>query len=354
MLTCKSPRKVLRVAYHLAKAVLPSYASRFSRKDFTLPQLFACLVLREHQGRSYRGTEALLRDCRHWCRAIGMRKAPDHNTLCRAFQVIVSQRNIDKMLDLLVRWFDQAGQLGTTAAIDSSLYDTHHRSRHYEQRCRQNSSNDRGIVSDRRSASCKKTPKLTIASTLGHVILAAWPRTGMGADYKDFVPVVRDAHRRCKLEVILADAGYDSQANHRLVREELGAVSLIKSGSGRPTSKPPSGQWRREMKLELQGSQKGRPYGQRSQVETTNSMMKRNLGDSLRARSAQGRAMEQMLRVVTHNVMLFLLHFSRVETEPDVSSYGLVRLSRSSLPAAVPRASAVPNRPTSRVAPYRV
>ena len=45
-------------------------------------------------------------------------------------------------------------------------------------------------------------------------------------------------------------------------------------------------------------------------------MMKRNLGDALRARSAQGRAMEQLLRVITHNVMLLLPHFPRVETEP--------------------------------------
>ena len=35
------------VAYHLARAVLPSYTSKFSRHDFALPQLFACLVLKE-------------------------------------------------------------------------------------------------------------------------------------------------------------------------------------------------------------------------------------------------------------------------------------------------------------------
>jgi len=49
MLTCKSPRKVMLVAYRLAKTSLPTYSNEFSRHDFTLPQLFACLVLREHQ-----------------------------------------------------------------------------------------------------------------------------------------------------------------------------------------------------------------------------------------------------------------------------------------------------------------
>ena len=31
----------------LARQVLPERTNQFSRKDFTLPQLFACLVLRE-------------------------------------------------------------------------------------------------------------------------------------------------------------------------------------------------------------------------------------------------------------------------------------------------------------------
>ena len=46
------------------------------------------------------------------------------------------------------------------------------------------------------------------------------------------------------------------------------------------------------MKQELAGSQKGQVYGKRSQVETVNSMIKRNLGDSLRARSEGARGLE--------------------------------------------------------------
>ena len=52
METCKSPRKVLNAAYALAAACLKEHRSKFSRKDFTDPQLFACLVLREHLGRA--------------------------------------------------------------------------------------------------------------------------------------------------------------------------------------------------------------------------------------------------------------------------------------------------------------
>src|SRR5438045_9637937 len=103
MLTCKSPRKVMRAAFHLACQVLPKYSSKFSRHDFTLPQLFACLVLREHQKKSYRGVEALLRDSAEWCAAIGMDGVPDHNTLCRAFGVVARLGGLNRRLDLPAR-----------------------------------------------------------------------------------------------------------------------------------------------------------------------------------------------------------------------------------------------------------
>src|SRR3954452_25349842 len=103
MLTCKSPRKVMRAAHALGCRCLRKRSSKFSRHDFTLPQLFACLVVREHQKKSDRGVEVLLRDAEHWGHAIGMRKVPDHNTLCRAFAVRITGRRANKMLDVLAR-----------------------------------------------------------------------------------------------------------------------------------------------------------------------------------------------------------------------------------------------------------
>lgn len=102
METCKSPRMVLNAAYALAAACVKEHQSKFSRKDFTGPQLFACLVLREHQKQSYRGLVALLRDCPHWCADIGLKKVPDRNTLCRAHKQLVKPGVVEKMLDVSV------------------------------------------------------------------------------------------------------------------------------------------------------------------------------------------------------------------------------------------------------------
>jgi plasmid stabilization system protein ParE len=63
----------------------------------------------------------------------------------------------------------------------------------------------------------------------------------------------------------------------------------------------------------LAGSQKGKAYGRRSEAETVESMLKRNLGDAPRARTPRARRHELLLKVITRNVMLAK---TRVETEP--------------------------------------
>jgi hypothetical protein len=56
----KSALAVAREALAVGEAALPRYASRFSRKDFTLPQLFAVLAVRKFLRQDYRCVQALL------------------------------------------------------------------------------------------------------------------------------------------------------------------------------------------------------------------------------------------------------------------------------------------------------
>ena len=297
------------VAHHLASRVLPRHASRFSRHDFTLPQLFACLVVREHQRKSYRGAEALLRDCRHWCRGIGMRKVPDHNTLCRAFHALLGGVRVTRLMDRLTRWMTLAGVLrGDTCAIDSTMYDAHYSSRHYEHRCRRHASADPAVANRRRARAARAMPKLSFSVDVAcHVILAARTRTGLRSDQREWPPLLRASKRRVPgLRVALGDAGFDSHANHAVARRQLRVRSLIRASTPRAGDRPPRSRYRRLMRTKLSGPQRGKPYGRRAAAETVNSMMKRNLGDHLRARTVAGRKKEQMLRVITHNLMILL------------------------------------------------
>jgi hypothetical protein len=140
MITSKSPRKVLKRAYALGVEVLPKYSSPFSKHAFTQPQLFACLVLREHQKKSFRGMEALLIDSPAWLADIGLTKAPDHNTLARAFREFVDPDLAESMLDLMAKVARDRKLLRGDGlkplTLDSSLYESHHVSRHFEQRRR--------------------------------------------------------------------------------------------------------------------------------------------------------------------------------------------------------------------------
>src|SRR5437870_5166418 len=205
MLTCKSPRKVMRAAFHLASRSLPKYSSKFSRKDFTLPQLFACLAVKEMLGRSYRGAEDLLNDSDNWLREVGLTHAPDHNTLCRAAKFLLSKFRVNKLLDMLAQWAGLARMLKLSTkplAVDSSLYESHHVSRHYERRCRQ--TRDRLKAKERekgrkssRSQTVRRLPKIAVGvCSHSHLVLSLWTGTGGGSDHPHFEPVVFDAWRR--------------------------------------------------------------------------------------------------------------------------------------------------------------
>jgi IS5 family transposase len=238
----------MRWAFSLATRFLPSHSSKFSRHEFTQPQLFACLVLREHQKKSYRGLEALLEDCPDWRADIGLPRTPDHNTLCRAFNRLVKPRLINRMLDQTAAWGEERKLIKgrfKPVALDSSLFESRHASRHFEKR-RKQTSNEEGkrlkkqgkqAANRRRSRVVRGLPKLSLAvATASHLILAAHATTGGGADQRHFEPLLFDAWRRANVRLAVADAGYDSEANHAIARQDMGVRSIIPPHSGRPTN----------------------------------------------------------------------------------------------------------------------
>jgi hypothetical protein len=160
-------------------------------------------------------------------------------------------------------------------------------------------------VNRRRSRTVKRLPKLSLAiATACHLILAARATTGTGGDQPFFEPLLLDAYARATVQIAVADAGYDSEENHCIARQDLGIRSIIPPNTGRPSAKLPPTRHRRSMRRRFARKADKRHYGQRWQVETVNSMIKRNLGSALRAKTTQGRSMELLLRVVTHNVMI--------------------------------------------------
>jgi len=83
---------------------------------------------------------------------------------------------------------------------------------------------------------------------------------------------------------------------------ELGIETIIPARHGRPSSNPPKGKYPRLMREEFDSER----YGQRWQVETVFSMIKRNLGSALGGRSYWSQCRELMLLAITHNIMIVM------------------------------------------------
>ncbi len=86
----KSAVRVAREALTVGQAALPEYGSRTSRKDYTQPQLFALLVLRQFLRTDYRGVVTLVGEWSEVRQALGLSKVPHYSTLAYASRRILS------------------------------------------------------------------------------------------------------------------------------------------------------------------------------------------------------------------------------------------------------------------------
>ncbi len=297
--TCKSPRKVLQAAYAVAKESLPAYAHRYSPKKFTQHQLFACLVLKARLKTDYRGVTTFLDDLPDLQRCIELKKVPHFTTLQKAAARLLRNRQVWRLLNATVRRVMRRKRRVPLAAADSSGFDATHASRYYVWRAKRMGTPPKHMTYSR-------FPKLhVIIDTSNHLILSLFGTRGPTPDVHQLGSLLDQLKGGTRIDHLLADAGYDSEANHALLREEYGIRSTIPPKHGRPRKegKLPSGRYRRLMSQRFDKA----AYRQRSQVETVMSMLKRNLDSCVHARSYWSQIREMALKALTHNIMILRL-----------------------------------------------
>jgi hypothetical protein len=289
---------------------LSDYSHRYSPKTFTQPQKFACLVLKTFFKTDYRGICQLLSELTDLRAALGLKKVPHFTTLQKASRQLLRAASVRRLLHKQVRRFFRRRRKLRRAAFDSTGLQCGHASAYYTRRRAQNGE---------KAVFYKPFAKLEAATDCAtHFVIAAMTRRGPGPDNKRFVPLLDQALSRILLDSVVADAGFDGEPNHRYARERCGVHSFIPATIGRPTSKPLTGRYRRRMKQRLDKNYGG--YGQRWQVETVFSMIKRRLSASIASRYYWSQCREVMLLVVTHNVMI-LFCVVRFSTEQDADSF---------------------------------
>jgi Transposase DDE domain len=312
--TSKSPLDVAKAAYMLGQKALPRYAHKFSRRDFTCAQLFAILVLRKFFKTDYRGVIQYLCEWAELREALDLHdKVPHFTTPQKAAAKLLDDAMIRKLLtqtidafyprrppevdDDDVAWLMRIDQ----AAGDSTGFESGHCSRYFTRR--------------RGRGGGKKTPETyphfpklgVVIDCANHLILCALRGLGPAPDAGDLRPMLTQMPGNILFDQMLLDAGYDSEANHMLLREGLGIESVIPAKAGHPTDQLPRGKWRWLMATHFNTED----YGQRWQVETVMRMIKARQGESMTARSDATRRDELGLMAVTHNVMIILCAWAR-------------------------------------------
>jgi hypothetical protein len=181
------------------------------------------------------------------------------------------------------------------ASIDSTGLESRFVSRHFLMR------------QGKRTSQYRRWTKLTIVADNGtHLIPAAEVSLGPSNDSPLLPEAVRQALEHIPIKRLLADAGYDSEENHRICRQELDIASTVIPINERNRQYSAiQGKYRNQMSRRFPK----RLFGNRWQVESVFSRFKRKLGYALRATTEQSRATECLVRVLTYNLMILLLTF---------------------------------------------
>jgi hypothetical protein len=293
----KSPLRVVREALTIARRELRLYAHKYSPKKFTQHQLFACLVLKVFLKTDYRGLIAHLADHSDIREVLGLFSLPHYTTPQKASRRLLRQRHAGRLFRRTIRRFLGRRRRIKRAALDSTGLDCGRASRYYVRR--------RTAISKQwETVTYSHFAKLESAFDCdSHLMLGVLVSRGPKPDTNRFKPLLAVTLDNASLDTVLADAGYDSEPNHRYAREERGVRSFMPAKHGRPTEKPPTGRYRRRMKQRL-NKHYGR-YGQRAQAESGFSMFKRRLGSTVGARSFWSQCRELLLMAITFNIMLF-------------------------------------------------
>jgi hypothetical protein len=302
-ITSKSPQDVARAALVVGMDALPLYSHPNSPRVFTQPQLFACLVLKGFFRTDYRGIMTILRDSIELRQILGLSHVPHFTTLQKASIRLLKVQWARALLAQSLRHFRGGVTTVSRGAFDSSGFDCGHISSYFVKR----KSREKNLY---QTTKYTRFAKLEAASdTRNHLIVGCIARRGPNVDVNRFRPLLKETLRFVKLKTLVADAGYDSEPNHRFARDEHAITTLIPAESGRPTIKPLSGKYRQLMKTTLNTQRKRRRlgYGQRWQIETVFSMIKRRQSTSVAGRTYNSQCRDLRLLCITHNVMILLL-----------------------------------------------
>lgn len=281
-----------RVALEVAEAVLPDYRTKFSKRTFTQPQLLAVLCLMRYEDWTLRKTEVRLAEHGELRSALGLRKAPDHTTLYR-FLRRLEERALVAALNESIRCLPKKPdhheqEPAATVAVDATGLAPGTISTFYVRRT-QNRGGEPMLWR-------KWLKWLVVVDTDRQMVLAQEACSGPYNGSAMLRPLVDAAHEVTPLGVVLADAEFDSEHNHRHVREQLAAASVIPAKRGKVT-------WQVQgYRAKMRAAFPRRLYRRRALVESVFSAVKRKLSARAPGRTLEMQRMQALLLGLAYNL----------------------------------------------------
>lgn len=263
----------------VAKQAFPeSYSHSKSPHKYTQAQLAACLVLKTILRCDYRRIVELLEVMPAIRKILGIRSVCHHTTL---YYFARDRLTDDKLQAMLAAVIDSVGHKKTTLAIDSTGLSVTSASAHFVARS---------------GRKCKGYVQMTLAATVGSQLVASvQTRDGPHGDARCLIPAVKQAQANGVLiHEVLADAGYDSNRNHRWCRDhglQAWIPPIVRSPSGA------IGGVDRE-----RCANRPKRYGKRWHVESVFSAIKRRTGACIAARKPTTQKIEAILKAVAYSV----------------------------------------------------
>lgn len=272
-------------ALQVGQAVLPRYRTKFSKRQFTQPQLLAVLCLMRYEDWTFREAEVRLAEHVELRRVLQLGAVPDYTTLYR-FLKRLDPNEIGQVLDEVVRRMG-GKRRGRTIALDATGLAKGRISSYFIRRTQEFT----GQPTSRRHW----LKWLAVVDVDQQLILAQDARQAPWNDCASLPRLVGRAACNVRVQRVLADAEFDSERNHTFVREELNAESIIPAK--RRSSLPASG-----VRARMRAKFPQRRYCRRNLIESVFSTTKRKLSCRAPGHSLHTQVRQALLLGLTFNL----------------------------------------------------
>jgi DDE family transposase len=290
-------RFVKRALNIIKKARIPFRSSKFSNKIYNNHIHLILHMLRVSSGMSYIRFFEWIENFTGLWKVLAISTIP-HFTTLQKFKHRCPKRYLDAFIQIS-GLLDQNSNI--TTAIDSTGFSLTNASYHYTIVIRFREKGKRKRGRPRKLRPIKRYLKVTfVVDTDTQKVLVTSIRRGPDNDNKDFVRSYKKIQKDglVDIDLVLADKGYDSESNHEYVHNVLGAESIIPARKNRSKDFKTRGKYRKEMKSGYDLDM----YRQRNKVETVNSVIKRKMGDCVRARKVLNQNREILFMVMVYNI----------------------------------------------------